>query len=170
MASWLALLLPTRGTGCRPTASPSADGARDGPGWPAGGMVVLLVVLVVRLRKLCRTQVAFTQASTFAGLTPMTPLYIHQWHVRLPKVFSSISLAWDNLKLNTLWLPDWCPGKGCMRLRRSGKASSATKTYGYRPICSAPGSRASGGRPRVPSSSFWLKLEFARTPLSLVLP
>lgn len=44
------------------------------------------------------------------------------------------------------------------------------KTYGCGPICSAPGSRASCGRPRVPSSSSWPKVDLAETPPSLVLP
>jgi hypothetical protein len=68
--------------------------------------------------KLCRIQVTFTQASTLLGLTPMTPLYIRHWEVRIPKVFSTISLAWDNLKLKALRLPyRWVPGKGCGQLR-----------------------------------------------------
>lgn len=51
--------------------------------------------------------------------------------IYIPKVFSTISLAWDNLKLKVLRQPyRWVPGKGRMRSRPSRKASSATKTNG----------------------------------------
>uniref|UniRef100_A0A0E9SV34 Uncharacterized protein n=1 Tax=Anguilla anguilla TaxID=7936 RepID=A0A0E9SV34_ANGAN len=64
---------------CRPAASTSAS-------WSCTALEVLRI-------KLCRTQAAFTQASTFAGPMPITQWYMQpngtQWHKYTKCVFNN---------------------------------------------------------------------------------
>ncbi len=160
MASRVALLLPTRVTSCKPAASAS----------PADGMGVL-VMFVDLLRKLCRTQVVLhtgihigrADLKDSSEHTPLKGKYQrYSQHSALPRGQPVIE--------NPLPAGEIVSWKGRMRSRRSEKASSATNTCGCGLKCSAPGSRASCGRPRVPSRSAWPKVELASAPPSLVLP
>lgn len=87
MASRAALLLPTRPIPRSPKASPSSG--RSTPGTPAAGGAQVRPGLM----KLCRTQVAFTQASTLVGWMGMTRRYIRHWLARIPKAHSTVILA-----------------------------------------------------------------------------
>ncbi len=158
MASRVALLLPTRVTSCKPAASASpADGC---PGHVCGPPQE-----VVQDTGSLHTGIHIGRADLkdSSEHTPLKGKYQrYSQHSALPRGQPVIE--------NPLPAGEIVSWKGRMRSRRSEKASSATNTCGCDLKCSAPGSRASCGRPRVPSRSAWPKVELASAPPSLVLP
>ncbi len=97
--------------------------------------------------------------------------YILYCEDRILKAFSTTSRALERRKLKTrLSRGRVRPGNGLLRFFLRGKASSATKTWGWSPLWSAPGRGWSGGRSRVPPWSAWPKAELASVPPSLVRP